>query len=149
MVKSVVARKATEVARKRELLNFEATNVVLDEGLRSLRKVSKLTTVAEFAVTHQYKFQEQPRKIIKKKPVKKSLKTVLSGIKKENSRSTFIDKSKQLTKFVLKKHIEEYIFDSEVIKTFTEGDYLAKFWSPIIEKLFRNSGIIPHWYADT
>jgi hypothetical protein len=36
MAKSVVARKATEVARKRELLNFEATNAVLDEGVRTI-----------------------------------------------------------------------------------------------------------------
>ncbi|KAI8087149.1 hypothetical protein BDF21DRAFT_335834, partial [Thamnidium elegans] len=38
-----------------------------------------------------------------------------------------------------------YLFGSEVIKSFSECDYLAKFWLPLIEKLCINSGIIPHW----
>ncbi|CAO3607093.1 unnamed protein product [Mucor hiemalis] len=68
MVKSVVARKATEVARKRELLNFEATNVVLDEGIRSLR-------------------EEQPRKIIKKKPIVKNLKYVFNCLARKKAKT--------------------------------------------------------------
>lgn len=48
----------------------------------------------------------------------------------------------------LKKHLKEgYLFNKDVVNSFSEGDYVVKFWAPLIEKIFRNTGTIPHWYG--
>lgn len=40
---------------------------------------------------------------------------------------------------------DSYIFDEKDSKLLSEGDYVAKVWRPLLETLFRGSGIVLHW----
>jgi hypothetical protein len=45
----------------------------------------------------------------------------------------------------LKNHLdEEFLFNSENMKSYSECDYAMNLWSSLLEKVFRKSGVIPH-----
>ncbi|KAG1450679.1 hypothetical protein G6F46_010378 [Rhizopus delemar] len=46
----------------------------------------------------------------------------------------------------IKKHLEQaYLFEKSLVKSYSECDYVVKFWGPLVEKVFKNTSIIPHW----
>ncbi|KAG1043182.1 hypothetical protein G6F43_011716 [Rhizopus delemar] len=46
----------------------------------------------------------------------------------------------------IKKHLEQaYLFEKSLVKSCSECDYVVKFWGPLVEKVFKNTSIIPHW----
>ncbi|KAI7903564.1 uncharacterized protein BX663DRAFT_433566, partial [Cokeromyces recurvatus] len=46
----------------------------------------------------------------------------------------------------IKKHLEQaYLFESSLIKSHSECDYVVKFCGPLVEKTFKNPSVIPHW----
>ncbi|KAG2194204.1 hypothetical protein INT46_006720 [Mucor plumbeus] len=40
---------------------------------------------------------------------------------------------------------EELLFNNENMKSYSECDYVMNLWSSLLEKVFRKSGVIPHW----
>ncbi|KAI9263861.1 hypothetical protein EDC94DRAFT_658757 [Helicostylum pulchrum] len=45
-----------------------------------------------------------------------------------------------------KKHLNEsYLFDKAMIMLYSECDFAAKFWGPMIEKVFKDSDVITQW----
>jgi hypothetical protein len=54
--------------------------------------------------------------------------------------------TKRLYTFVLELLLyDSYIFDEDEYKLLSEGDYQVKIWGPLMETIFRGSGIILHW----
>lgn len=46
----------------------------------------------------------------------------------------------------IKKHLEQaYLFEKSLVKSYSECDYVVKFWGPLVEKVFKTTSIIPHW----
>lgn len=93
---------------------------------------------------------EEPGKVDKvvlsTKSHNRGLKITLSALKKMTDKEE--EAAVSIYKFIirLKKHLAEgHLFEKEMIETFSEYDYVIKFWGPLIEMAFKNSSIIPHW----
>ncbi|KAG2235354.1 hypothetical protein INT48_004973, partial [Thamnidium elegans] len=80
------------------------------------------------------------------KTTNRGLKTALNQLKLITKKDSDTTTSTSVLKFILKKHLEEaHLFEIPLINSFSECDYVVKFWGPLVEKGFKNTSIIPHW----
>ncbi|KAI7867571.1 hypothetical protein BDF14DRAFT_1802310 [Spinellus fusiger] len=99
-------------------------------------------------------FEERDLKQIDKhlrnmKKNSRGLNVTIVNLKTISSSNMGINTAASIVKFVLKKHMNEaYLFESQMVQSYSECDFLVKFWSPLVEKVFRNTSITPHWYVD-
>ncbi|KAI7867564.1 hypothetical protein BDF14DRAFT_1983690 [Spinellus fusiger] len=96
-------------------------------------------------------FEERDLKQIDKhlrnmKKNRRGLNVTIVNLKTISSSNMGINTAASIVKFVLKKHMNEaYLFESQMVQSYSECDFLVKFWSPLVEKVFRNTSITPHW----
>ncbi|KAI8377364.1 hypothetical protein BD560DRAFT_462565 [Blakeslea trispora] len=70
----------------------------------------------------------------------KELDHVMKHVKLSQKKTTSVT----ILKFLIKKHLEQaFLFESSLIKLYSECGYVVKFWGPLIEKAFKYSPIIP------
>ncbi|GAA5802140.1 hypothetical protein HPULCUR_007601 [Helicostylum pulchrum] len=82
------------------------------------------------------------RELLYAEAQEKAISEQRKALKKDRDTTTSVS----VLKFLIKKHLEEaYLFESSLIKSYSECDYVVKFWGPLVEKAFKNSSIIPHW----
>ncbi|CAO0798235.1 unnamed protein product [Mucor circinelloides] len=71
-----------------------------------------------------------------------SLRALQSITKKDRDTAASVS----VYKFLIKKHLEQaYLFEKSLVKSYSECDYVVKFWGPLVEKVFKTTSIIPHW----